>query len=437
MARWKIDRRTFLRGTGAAVSLPLLDIMGTRSFATEATTQAPQRLVSIFQPNGVYPKAWDVTGTGSNFDFSPILSPLKHLKEDLLIVSNLDNSPRGNHVRMTSAFLTAVGVENSICAVSLDQMVARKIGQETRLPSIVLGTEPPRQGGDGSLPISFANTVSWSSETTRISPEINPRVAFDRLFRTQTSPQARQAAQDRQSVLDLVRDDAHRIRKQASQQDKHKLDEYLESVRSVEVQIERALNPPKNTWTPDSLPELIPPPEGIPRRRDEHLRLMIDLMVMALQTDSTRVGTLMTAHGFSRQNFSFLNGVSSDHHGMSHHKDQETAVAEYTRVSTWYIEQLAYMLDKMKAIPEGEGTLLDNSLVLYGSGMKDGNGHKKDNLPIVMAGRGGGVMTPGRHLQIKNPTPLANLLFSISQGFGVEGDNFNGVSTGLISELTV
>lgn len=436
MANWQIDRRTFLRGAGAAVSLPLLDIM--QSPAAAASSQAPKRLVCIFQPNGVYPKAWDVVGTGRNYKFSPILEPLKHLKDEILLISNLDNAPRGNHVRMTSSFLTGVGVENGKCAISLDQMVAKQIGRQTRLPSLELGTEPPRQGGDGSLPISYANTVSWSSETTRISPEINPRVAFDRLFRTQISPAARQAAGDHLSVLDLVLEDSKSLRNKASLADRQKLDEYLESVRATEKQIENALNPPEASWTPLSQPDLLAPLDGIPRRRDVHLRLMMDLTVMALQTDSTRVASLMTAHGFSRQNFSFLEGVHSDHHGMSHHKEKADAVSEYTRVSRWYIEQFAYLLNRMKSIDEGHGTsLLDNSVVLYGSGMKDGNGHRKENLPIIVAGRGQGSLAPGRHVVLPKNTPLSNLLLSIRQCFDPAVTDLNGSSTGPVSGLTV
>ncbi|NND95926.1 MAG: DUF1552 domain-containing protein [Pirellulaceae bacterium] len=434
MPRQPIARRTFLRGTSAALGLPLLDVMRPSSARAAAASTPPKRFVSVFQPNGVYPKAWDVTGTGRDYTFSPILKPLEHLRDDILLVANLDNVRSGNHVQMTSAFLTGVGVQNGRCAVSADQLIARKIGGDTRLPSIELGTEPPRQGGNGSLPISFANTVSWSSETTRISPEINPRVAFDRLFRTAVDPQARKRAADHRSVLDAVLDDARSIRRQASHADVHKLDEYLESVRSVESRIDRALDPPARSWEPISQPEMIRPASGIPRRRDEHLRLMTDLMVLALWTDSTRVATLMTAHGFSRQNFSFLDGVTSDHHGMSHHKDQESAVKEYTTVSIWYAKQVAYLLDRMKSIDEGGQSLLDNSTVMYGSGMKDGNGHKKQNLPIVIAGRGAGFKV-GHHVRLAKPTPLANLHHTLLNQFDIPIESFNGASTGALTEL--
>ena len=270
----RIDRRSFLRGTGVALTLPMLDIM--RPVAQAASTATPPtRMLCVFQPNGVYPKAWDVDGSGADFRFSPILEPLKHLKDDLLVVSNLDNKARG-HVQMTSAFLTGHGVNGGTCAVSMDQVLARKTGQNTPLPSIHLGTEPPRQGGDGSKPISFANTISWNSPTTRVSPEINPRVAFDRLFRDQTSDEAKAEAADRRSVLDLVLEDARALRRKASTADQRKLDEYLESVRSVEVRIDKALNPPQRSWTPPTKPELVRPAPGIPRQRNEHLRIMME-----------------------------------------------------------------------------------------------------------------------------------------------------------------
>ena len=434
---WSIPRRTFLRGVGASLALPCLDIMRGEGLASSSAARPPVRFATLVQPNGVYPKAWDVTGAGRDFELSHILSPLAGVKNDLVVVSNLDNTGARGHVQMTSAFLTSVPISNLRSATSLDQWIARKVGQETPLPSIELGTEPPRQGAaQVNEPISFANTVSWTSPTTRLNPEINPRVAFDRMFREQTSPEARREAANHRSVVDLVLDDARRLRRKASLRDQSKLDEYLSSVRAVETQIDRALNPPERSWTPPTRPErLVPPADGIPARRDEHLRVMIDLLVLALWTDTTRVATLMTAHGFSRQSFNFLDGVTSDHHGMSHHKHEPAAVAEYTKVSHWYIQQLAYMLEKMKRIDEGEGSLLDNTLVLYGSEMKDGNGHIRENLPIVLAGQAGGRLKTGRHVLAAEHTPLANLHLSIAQLFGYETDNFNGASTGRLDAL--
>ena len=439
---WMISRRRMLRGLGAALALPHLEIMAApakapASASAPAVAGAPMRLLCVFQPNGVYPKAWDVKGTGADYEFSPILSPLAGLRDDLLVVSGLDNSAAGGHVGMTGGFLTGRQIQQGRNAISLDQRIANHIGQQTAFPSLVLGTEPPRQGGAGGNAISLANTVSWSSETTRISPEINPRVAFDRLFRERSGPEATREASLRKSVVDLVLEDARSLRGKASSLDRHKIDEYLESVRAVEVQIERTLDPPERSWTPPTRPgeaDFTRPAPGIPRERDAHLRLMMDIMVLSMWTDTTRVGTLMTAHGFSRQNFSFLDGVANDHHGMSHHKEQKRSVEEYTRVSTWYIEQFAYMLERMKSIDEGEGSLLDNSIVLYGSGMKDGNGHKREDLPILLAGKGKGSLKPGRHLTAKKQ-PLANLHLTLLQKFGIDEQEFNGTGKSTVAEL--
>lgn len=431
---WSISRRTVLRGLGASLALPALDIMGGSTQAGLASGP-PLRFLAVFQPNGVYPAKWDVTGSGRDFELSEILSPLAPVKDDIIVMSHLDNVGTNGHVQMTGSFLAGVGMDKTTNARSLDQMYAAKVGGQTRFPSVVLGTEPPRQGAAGNNPISFANTVSWSSPTTRVNPEINPRVAFDRLFRHSSSPEARQKDLDRKSVVDLVLDDAKSLKARASSLDRHKIDEYLTSVRSVEERIEKNLNPPARAWTPPTSPELERPAAGIPRRRDEHLQLMIDLMVLAMQTDTTRVGTLMTAHGFSRQSFNFLDGVTSDHHGMSHHKNQASAVAEYTTVSRWYVEMVSGMLQKMKSIDEGHGSLLDNTIVMYGSGMKDGNGHRKEDLPIVLAGGGQGQLKTGRHFSCKEHTPLANLHLTLAQKLGLELDEFNGASTGTIAGL--
>ena len=430
---WKIPRRTWLRGLGATLALPALDIMS--EAAAGQAAGPPLRFLSVFQPNGVYPDHWDVTGTGRNFTLSRILQPLAPVQDEITVISHLDNVGTKGHVQMTGSFLTGHVMRGTVNAKSLDMLYAEKVGGSTSLPFVVLGTEPPRQGGVGNNPISCANTVSWISETTRVSPEINPQVAFDSLFRSQSSPAAQRRLQDRLSVVDLVLEDAQALKRKASSLDRHRIDEYLASVRSVEQRIEKTLNPPKKTWVPPTSPELTRPSPGIPRRRDEHLQLMIDLMILALQTDTTRVGTLMTAHGFSRQNFSFLNGVNSDHHGMSHHKNQDSAIREYSMVSTWYMEMFSGMLQKMKSIDEGHGSLLDNSIVMFGSGMKDGNGHVRTNLPIVLAGQGQGQIATGQHLVCKEHTPLADLLLTLAGKLGLELDEFNGATKATIAGI--
>ena len=434
---WNISRRSMLKGMGAMLALPKLEIMAaTEASGAASASGAPLRFVSIFQPNGVYPKAWDVSGLGANYQFSPILKPLENMRDDLLVVSGLNNNVKGGHVGMTSAFLTGHAVKNGVSDISLDQKIAQHIGGDTAFQSLILGTEPPRQGRAGQ-PISMANTISWSSRNTRISPEINPRVAFDRLFRSSSGPNAKEDAKLQKSVVDIVLEDAKRLQRKASNLDKHKIDEYLDSIRSVETQIERTIEPPERSWIPPTQPDeadFIRPQAGIPRDRSEHLRLMMDIMVLSLWTDTTRVSSLMTAHGFSRQNCSFIEGVTGDHHGVSHHKEKIKSVEQYTRISTWYIEQFKYFLERMKSIDEGGVSLLDNSVVLYGSSMKDGNGHKQNNLPILLAGQGQGSLKTGRHIDVGSQ-PLSNLHLSLAQKFGIEEDNFNGIGQASIPEL--
>lgn len=428
----RIERRTLLRGIGATLSLPWLEIMTPRARA--AVSLPPRRFVTFFQPNGVYPKAWNVTGEGEAFSLSPILQPLTEFKKDMVVLSGIDSIGKG-HVKLTGAFLTGTAIENGVNGISVDQVIARQIGRGTRFASIELGTEPPRQGMAGDDPIALANTVSWSSPTQRISPEISPRAAFDRLFRDPSSPEAQRAAENRRSVVDLVLEDARRLQKVASGRDRQKIDEYLEGVRSVEQQIERTLNPAAPEWTPLTAPDLTRPPAGIPMGKDQHMKLMLDLLVLALQTDTTRVATFMSAHGFSRQNFTFLDGVKNDHHGMSHHKNQEALVHEYTTVSRWYAGQVRYLVEKMKNVDEGNGSMLDNSLVLYGSEMKDGNGHIKEDLPLVLLGGAQCRLRTGRHLTLAQGTPLADLHLTLARQFGVEMETFNETGRSTLNGL--
>jgi hypothetical protein len=440
--KWQISRRTMLRGAAASVSLPLLEVMGAAAPRTGAEVSGPpRRLVCLFQPNGVYPPAWDVKGTGANYEFSPILEPLARLRNDITIISNLGTPAKG-HVAATSAVLTGTPLQVQAnddaliprMGVSIDQFVARKLGQETRLPSLELGTEPPRSGGENNLPISFASTVSWSGPATKVDPEINPRAVFDRLFGS--GQNARERAAQNKSLVDRILEDSRRMMRQVSAADKRKLDEYLTSVHDVEKRIDATLSPKQRAaggWTPKSKPALVAPEDGVPATRDIHLRIMMDLLVAALQTDSTRVTTLMMAHGFSRQNFSFLEGVKGDHHSISHHKEQADLTVPYTIVSRWYVSQYAYLLEKMKSIDEGGSSLLDNSMVLYACELRDGNGHITRNLPIVLAGRAGGLR-PGNHLKLPANTPLANLHLTLAQRMGIETDRFN-TSAGPITEL--
>ena len=438
---WRVSRRTILRGLGASVALPLLDIMEPVAAAARVggSSGAPRRLACIFQPNGVYPKNWDPTGEGAGYELSPILEPLACVKSDVSVLSNLSTGVKG-HVQATSSFLTGTPlsrrasgptVTRADMGVSLDQFTARHIGGETRIRSIELGLDPPRSGGENNLPISFANTVSWAENDTKIEPEINPQAAFDRLFGE--SRKTPLELDFERSLLDRVADDTQRLQKKASMADRRKLDEYLTAVRDVEKRIQESMKPRESAWKPLTEPELVRPGERLPESRDKHLRMMMDLLVLALWTDTTRVATLMMAHGFSRQNFTFI-GVNSDHHSISHHKESPDLVADYTKVSCWYVEQFVYLVERMKAIDEGGASLLDNSIVLYGSGLKDGNGHTTKNLPVLLAGRGKGALNPGRRVVLPQDTHITSLHLTLAQKMGVKADRFNN-NTGIVKNL--
>ena len=439
----RISRRAVLRGVGVTMALPFLDVMDRAQGAARiASGKAPVRLATLFHPNGVYPQNWDPSGDGREYKLSRILEPLAPVRDQVSVISNLGTGAQG-HVGATSAFLTGTPLHKKAAGrintpnmgTSLDQFIAERIGGKTSMPSLEVGAEPPRSGGENGLAISYANTVSWRSDNTKVDPEIEPQAVFDRLFGV--SKKTRQQLTDEASILDHVVDDAKALHARGSSADRRKLDEFLTSVREVEGRIERNLNPSDTEaeWKPLIEPELFRPEAGIPQTRDEHLRQMLDLMVLAFQTDTTRVATFMMAHGFSRQNFTFLDGVSGDHHSISHHKENPELTEPYTIVSQWYVSQLVYLVEKMRAIDEGEGrTLLDNTMILYGSALKNGNGHTTQNLPILLAGGGGGRLNPGRRIVLPEETPITNLHLTLAQHMGVEVDRFNN-STGTVAEL--
>ena len=443
MAHTLMSRRSVLRGVGVTMALPFLDSTESALGAPRiSSAEAPVRLATLFHPNGVYPPNWNPEGTGRDYKLSRILEPLEAVRGHVSVISNLGTGAQG-HVGATSSFLTGTPLHKKAAGrintpnmgTSLDQFLAERIGHRTSIPSLEVGTEPPRSGGENGLAISYANTVSWRSDNTKVDPEIEPQAVFDRLFGV--SKKTRQRLADEASIIDLVLEDAKRMRKGGSGEDRRKLDEFLTSVRDVEQRIERNLNPADTEaeWKPLVEPELYRPEAGIPPTRDEHLRQMLDLIVLAFQTNTTRVATFMMAHGFSRQNFTFLEGVSGDHHSISHHKENPELTEPYTIVSRWYVSQLVYLVEKLNAIRERDGsTLLDNTVVLYGSALKNGNGHTTQDLPILLAGRGGGKFRPGRRIVLSEETPIANLHLTLAQTMGIGVDRFNN-STGAVTEL--
>jgi hypothetical protein len=451
-----ITRRTVLRGLGVTMCLPLLEAMqplaalaagpGT---AAGKKGKAPVRLAVLYMPNGVNPNAWMPKGLGSGFELSPILQPLSDIKSDVLVFTELMNKQSiegdGHYVKV-APFLTGTHITKTTgsdlrCGgVSLDQVVAQSIGNLTPLPSLELSIEPVTMGVDTNVGFTrlYGSHISWSTPTTPVTREINPQLAFDRLFRTKSANSSAPSANDR-SVLDLVMEDAKNLKSKVGQADKMKLDEYFESVRSVEKRITFDAARRAGEYQGDPLArkeieklggrirDYYKDPARLSERSIDHteqVRLMLDIMVLAFWTDSTRVATFMFANEVSGKNFSFLEGVSGSHHELSHHENNAAKLEQYKRINTWHIAQYAYMLKKMKAIKEGEGTLLDNSMVMIGSGMKDGNAHSPQNLPIVLAGKGGGTIASGRHLLYEKKTPLCNLYRSMLTRMGVSTNGF-------------
>lgn len=456
--RAALSRRAVLRGLGASVALPFLDAM--RPLRAAESRKYPVRLGVIFMPNGVRQDAWTPEGAGRDFKLSPILQPIERHRGDINILTQLShkNCEHGDgHYAKTANWLTGTPIakttgKNLHCGVSLDQVLAAQNGPLTRFPSLELGTEPVHAGVDFQVNYTqlYGSHIAWRTPTSPLPPEINPRLVFDRLFR-ENAAQRRANAADNKSVLDLVLADAKSLRGTVGHEDQQRLDEYLDSIRSVEQRISADIT---RVATGENLDPSFKEEIGRLDKRietamaankadpggrmrldhTEHSRLMMDLMTLAFWSDSTRASTFMFGWAVSGKNFSFLPGVKESHHEASHHGNNGDKLDQYQKINTWHIEQFAYMLDRMKSIKEGDGTLLDHSMLLFGSSLRDGNSHNPHNLPLVLAGRGGGLKT-GQHLVNKENTPLCNLYLSMLQAAGVKTDHF-GDSTGTLAGLT-
>lgn len=447
---WQISRRTMLRGMGAAIALPLLDAMAPSSArATAKAAKAPTRTACLYFPNGVWQDSWIPKATGTDFELPYSLEPLQPFKSSLNILSGLDKaaSRRGDgHYAKTGNFLTGepvvktTGKDISAGGVSMDQLLASRIGHMTPLPSLELGIDPVISGIDSNVGYTrlYGSYISWRSANLPVAKEINPRFVYDRLFgaKTRNGREIRdEQREDFRSLLDMALEDATTLRGKVGRDDQVKLDEYLESVRAVEKRIEFALKPDPREWTPSHDAEIpVAPDPKVPADFREHIALMMDLMVLAFQTDSTRVQTFMFANDVSGRNFSFLDGVSGGHHDMSHHENKDDKIKQYSEITRWHAEQFAYLLGKLQAVPEGEGTLLDNSMILFGSSISDGNRHSPDNLPLVLAGNAGGAITTGQHVARPKNTPLCNLYTTMLQAAGAPVDSF-GDSNGMLDEI--
>lgn len=450
------SRRRMLRGCGAMLALPWMESVVSRDVlaqekAVEAATGVPSgrppiRSAFIYFPNGVWEKSWTPEKSGRDYELSPTLQPLADVKNDVLVLTGLDkkNSHGGDgHYAKTANFLTGMPVTKttgkniSSGGISVDQLMAQHTSQFTPLPSLELGTEPVISGIDSNVGYTrlYGSHISWQSPTRPVAKEINPRLVYERLFGRRVSDDPARSESYR-NLLDFVLEDARQLRPRLGRDDQFKMDEYLDSVRAVERRIEFSMQQKPRDWQPSAdQAEIRPPRPGVPADFREHIAIMLDLMVLAFQTDSTRVASLMFANDVSGRNFSFLEGVNGGHHELSHHENNKARIAQYELINRWHVEQFAGMLRKLKSIPEGDGTLLDNCMILFGSSISDGNRHDPDNLPVLLGGHGGRTLQSGQHLQSKGNVPLCNLYVSMLDRMGVEVEQFGDSTKRLLDPV--
>ena len=442
----KLSRRTVLRGLGVSLALPWLEATSTIAKAA-VVAPSPTRMAFIFVPNGVVMNNWVPKTEGYGFELSPTLQPLAPVQDDLTVITGLTHDKgrangdgAGDHARSASVFLTGsqprkTDGEHIRSGMSVDQLAAKAVGQNTRFSSLELGVDPGRMAGncDSGYSCSYSSNISWSGESNPVGKEVNPKLVFERLFgggkpsEVDKSQQQREALQ--KSVLDFIADDAKRLQSKLGRNDNRKLDEYMTGVREVERRIGTRTAKPVDIHVDYAIPD------GIPGDYQDHMRMMCDLMGLAFQTDSTRIATMMFANAGDNKNYRKI-GVAEGHHDLSHHGDNPEKLEKISQINRFHIQQLSYLLTKMKSIREGERNLLDNSMVVYGSGISDGNRHNHDNLPILLAGSGGGTIDTGRHLRYDLETPVCNLFMSMLDRMGVDAP-FIGDSTGRLPGLSL
>lgn len=448
-----LPRRTFLRGAGAALGLPLLEAMrpARRALAAgaAATDRPPVRFAALYFPNGAYMQNWVPAEAGADYVAPFSLTPLESVRSEVLVLSGLDkiHSRNGDgHYAKTANFLTGfpiaktTGSEVNVGGASLDQFVAQRVGHLTPLPSLELAVDPVVSGIDSAVGFTrlYGSYISWRAADVPMAREINPRLAYQRLFGAKDGrglpvddPRRRE---DAQSLLDMALEDARALRGRLGRDDRHKLDEYMDAVRSVERRLAFHAQPDPRAWRPSGAPNHPDEPEPTtPQNHLEHVRLMLDLVALAFWTDSTRLATFMFANSVSNKNFSqLIDGVSAGHHETSHHQNDPSKVEQYSKINRWHVEQFVYLCQRLRDIREGEVTLLDNTLLLCGSGLSDGNSHSPDNVPILLGGRGGGTIRPGRHIRSEKNTPLCNLYVALLERLGTPVPQF-GDSTGALN----
>lgn len=423
--RLLLSRRTLLRGVGASLALPWLEAMGPLTSWAQGNTPlhqaAPNRMAFVYVPNGKNMSDWKPDYEGELSELPMILEPLAAHRKDFSILTGLtadkarpNGDGAGDHARALAAFLTGVqprktdGTDIRL-GVSVDQVAAARLADKTRLASLELGTEAGSMAGncDSGYSCVYSSTMAWRSATQPLPKEVNPKLVFERMFGSGSAKERARRDARRRSVLDVVKDDFSELNGRLGTNDQRKLDEYFAAVRDIELRIERAASLPSA-----EVPEGVAVPEGIPATYEAHIRIMMDLMVLAFQTDTTRVCTFVMANEGSNKTYPFI-GVNDGHHDLSHHQNNEEKKSKIAQINRFHTTQLAYLLERLKSIPEGDGTLLDHCMVSYGSGNSDGNRHNHDDLPVLMAGRGCGTLQQGRHIIYPSETPLNNLWLSM------------------------
>jgi hypothetical protein len=435
-----------LKGLGTAMALPFLDAMVPIGLGIPAEKVLPRRMAFFYVPNGIHMQEWTPQSEGSDFQLPPILEPLGAFKKDLCVLSGLTldkarphGDGGGDHARAMASFLTGRQAKKTHGAdirigISVDQVAAQKVGHQTRFPSLELGCDRGLNAGncDSGYSCAYSANLSWCGESTPMAKEVNPRLVFERLFGNQNKNEAQESRARRElyqkSVLDLVAEDAARLKSQLGANDRRKLDEYLSAVREIELRLAHAEQAPVGDGAKAAKPA------GIPKDYQLHMRLLTDMLVLALQGDLTRVATFVYANDGSNRSYKFIE-VPEGHHDLSHHQRNPEKQAKIKKINRFHVTQFAYLLEKLKGIKEGEGTLLDQCMIVYGSGISDGNRHNHDNLPILLAGKGGGTIKTGRHVVYPKETPLTNLYLAMLDRMGVPTESL-GDSTGRLTALT-
>ncbi|WP_149497653.1 DUF1552 domain-containing protein [Roseiconus lacunae] len=442
-----LSRRTLLRGAGVSIGLPLLESMSPNRLLSAAgkSSQPPLRMAFFYVPNGMHMPDWKPTQEGFKYQLTPTLERVADYRDQFNVLSGLTldgarahGDGGGDHARSVAAFLTGAHPRKTNGAdiqngISVDQATAQYVGDRTPFASLELGLEASAQAGncDSGYSCAYASNLSWRGPTSPMAKEIDPGALFDRLFAGQTVKETKTALSIREkyrkSILDFALEDAKRLHRVLPTVDQRKLDEYLYAVRDVEKRLGGA---ERLRLTEDGVPDY-PRPSGVPKELEQHSDLMMDMVTLAFQTDSTRILSFMFTNAGSNRSYKQID-VSEGHHELSHHGKSEHKQAQIAKINCFHLDRFAYLLGRLRSVPEGRSNLLDNSLIVYGSGISDGDRHNHDDLPILLAGSGGGRIKTGRHVAYKNGTPLCNLYLWMMHQMGADAKAF-GDSTGLLS----